>query len=180
MWYRTGDCNVVVDGYTTIIKSSSQQWLKLAVMTYLLPHFSSLFPIYVFLSFLIHHSQRSNTSLHKYVLLSMTLGCLLLYLFFFIYEKFENTFFPHCDIAIFLPWSLCCFQIRQIYQWLWASCRWCNRKPIGLRQDADPPHCHINELSYSICLWCSTLSLAGSPLPFAGWESVCGSMVSGV
>lgn len=61
-------------------------------MTYLLPHFSSLFPIYVFLSFLIH-SQRSNTSLHKYVLLSMTLGCLLLYLFFFIYEKFENTFF---------------------------------------------------------------------------------------
>lgn len=106
-------------------------------MTYLLPHFSSLFPIYVFLSFLIHHSQRSNTSLHKYLLLSMTLGCLLLYLFFFIYEKFENTFFPHCDIAIFLPWSLCCFQIRQIYQWLWASCRWCNRKPIGLRQDAD-------------------------------------------
>ncbi|MEQ2260859.1 hypothetical protein XENORESO_004956 [Xenotaenia resolanae] len=46
---------------------------------------------------------------------------------------------------------------------------------------ADPPHCcHINELSYSICLWSSTLSLAAAPLPFAGPECVCGRMVSEV
>lgn len=65
------------------------------------------------------------------------------------------------------------------FLWLWASCRWCHRKPIRL-QDADPPRGPVNELGYSICLWSSTLSLAGSPLPPAGWESVCGVMVSGV
>lgn len=55
---------------------------------------------------------------------------------------------------------------------------------MGLRQDADPPQrpssssplLLLNELSYSICLWSSTLSLAASALPFAGWESVCGAM----
>lgn len=96
-----------------------------------------------------------------------------------------NTGRFHCDLLLMsLIWAHLhhcgCSQGRQIYQWLRASCGWCHGKLIRLQQDADPPHRPVNELSYSICLWSSTLSLAGSPLPFAGWESVCGVMVSGV
>ncbi|KAK5860442.1 hypothetical protein PBY51_021918 [Eleginops maclovinus] len=34
-------------------------------------------------------------------------------------------------------------------------------------QDAEPPHHHFNEHPPSIGVWCSTLSLASSPLPLA-------------
>lgn len=50
-------------------------------------------------------------------------------------------------------------------RWVGAGCWPTARRPF-------------NELSHSICLWSSTLSLAASPLPFSGRESVCGVMVS--
>ncbi|MEQ2209886.1 hypothetical protein XENOCAPTIV_005374, partial [Xenoophorus captivus] len=90
-----------------------------------------------------------------------------------------ETRFTHVDLNFFIPVFLPSYvrfvndsepRADDVMEKGWASSR-----------DADPPHCcHINELSYSICLWSSPLSLAAAPLPFAGPECVCGRMVSEV